>query len=411
MSYQLTNKINQNSVNKRFNPALFVWFALGITLLGVSSTDIYVSSLPQMAKDFNASPNLVNLTISFYTLAMAVSVLFTGILSNRFGRKKTILAGILAFTLASFLIGASNSIHMVIFFRIIQAIGCGFLAIVPRLVLKDTMNAKEQVHATGILTMGIVLSPAVAPSIGAVLAEYWGWRSCFDLSGIGGIIMLIIGYFIIQETNTTPIKQLKSLLHYSKDYFSLLKDQVCVYITVFNAFTFAIYFVFIGISSYLFIDTLQMTPLIYSYLFIIIAMGYFAGNSLMMLLNKHHFTPIKIMNIGIYTSLIGLIILISSVILANKSAIIISVTTGVIIMRAASALIIAPAQVKILEHFKERGALALGMSSAMQFTCASIAISLVAIFHSSALYGLIGVSIMFFVPTIILMRKLRQLFA
>lgn len=154
-----------------------------------------------------------------------------------------------------------------------------------------------------------------------------------------------------------------------------------------------------------------MTPLIYSYLFIIIAMGYFAGNSLMMLLNKHHFTPIKIMNIGIYTSLIGLIILISSVILANKSAIIISVTTGVIIMRAASALIIAPAQVKILEHFKERGALALGMSSAMQFTCASIAISSVALFHSSALYGLIGVSIMFFVPTIILMRKLRQLFA
>ena len=88
MSYQLTNKINQNSVNKKFNPALFVWFALGITLLGVSSTDIYVSSLPQMAKDFAASPNLVNLTISLYTLAMAVSVLFTGILSNRFGRKK-----------------------------------------------------------------------------------------------------------------------------------------------------------------------------------------------------------------------------------------------------------------------------------------------------------------------------------
>ena len=64
-------------------------------------------------------------------------------------------------------------------------------------------------------------------------------------------------------------------------------------------------------------------------------------------------------------------------------------------MRAASALIIAPAQVKILEHFKERGALALGMSSAMQFACASIAISLVALFHNSALSGLIGVSVMF----------------
>lgn len=411
MSYQLTNKINSNTINKKFNPTLFVWFALSITLLGVSSTDIYVSSLPQMAKDFAASPNLVNLTISLYTLAMAASVLFTGILSNRFGRRKTILSGILAFTIASFMIGAASSIHLVILFRIIQAIGCGFIAIVPRLVLKDTMTAKEQVHATGILTMGIVLSPAIAPSIGALLAKYWGWRSCFDLSGIGGIIMLIIGYFIIQETNTTPIKQLKSVVSYGTEYFNLLKDRVCVYITVFNAFTFAIYFVFIGISSYLFIDTLQMTPLMYSYLFIIIAMGYFAGNSLMMVLNKYHFSPIKIMNIGIYTSLVGLFFLISSVIFTNKLAIIISVTGGVIIMRAASALIIAPAQVKILEHFKERGALALGMSSAMQFACASIAISLVALFHNSALSGLIGVSVMFFVPTLILMRKLRLLFA
>ena len=128
------------------------------------------------------------------------------------------------------MIGAASSIHLVILFRIIQAIGCGFIAIVPRLVLKDTMTAKEQVHATGILTMGIVLSPAIAPSIGALLAKYWGWRSCFDLSGIGGIIMLIIGYFIIQETNTTPIKQLKSVVSYGTEYFNLFKrSSLCLH--------------------------------------------------------------------------------------------------------------------------------------------------------------------------------------
>lgn len=395
----------------KLNPRWFTWYALFITLLGVSSTDIYISSLPQMTIDFNTSPNLINLTISLYTLTMAISVLFAGILSNRFGRRKIILLGIYSFSIASFLISASSSIYLVIFFRIIQAFGCACLAIVTRLVLKDTMSAKEQVHATGILVMGIVLSPAIAPSVGAFLAEYWGWKSCFDLSGIGGIILSIIGYFIVHETNTTPIVRLNSFTSYLGDYINLIKDQLCLFFAVLNGFTFAIYFVFIGISSYLFIDTYHMSPLIYSYLFIIIALGYFAGNSLMMVLNRHHFAPLRIMNIGIYFSILGLIILLTSLLTKhNQLLTIIIVTAGVIIMRAASALIIAPSQVKLLEHFKERGALALGLSTATQFTCASLAVSLVAIFHNLPLYSLIGVTIIFFIPTVIIMPKLRLKF-
>lgn len=393
----------------KLNVRWFTWYALFITLLAVSSTDIYISSLPQMTIDFNTSPNLINLTISIYTLTMAVTVLFAGILSNRFGRRKIIMLGIISFTIASFLISAANSIYMVILLRVVQAFGCACLAIVTRLVLKDTMSAKEQVHATGILVMGIVLSPAIAPSVGAFLAQHWGWKSCFDLSGIGGIILSIAGYFIVQETNTTPVKQLNSLHSYILDYGKLLSDKICVYFTILNSFTFAIYFVFIGISSYLFIDHYQMSPLVYSYLFIIIALGYFAGNSLMMMLNRRHYSQLAIINMGIYASIVGLIVLLTSLLIStNKIAAIIAITTGVIIMRAASALIIAPAQVRILEHFKERGALALGLSTAVQFGCASLAVSLVAIFHQTALLSLVGVTVLFFIPTVLIMPKLRR---
>jgi DHA1 family bicyclomycin/chloramphenicol resistance-like MFS transporter len=411
MTQELTMSEKKTITKHKLNVRWFTWYALFITLLAVSSTDIYISSLPQMTIDFNASPNLVNLTISIYTLTMAVAVLFAGILSNRFGRRKIILLGIGAFTIASFLISASNSIYLVILFRVVQAFGCGCLAIVTRLVLKDTMNAKEQVHATGVLVMGIVLSPAIAPSVGAILAQHWGWKSCFDLSGVGGIILSIAGYFIVQETNATPIKRLNSIASYVADYFKLLNDKTCVYFTILNSFTFAIYFVFIGISSYLFINTYKMSPLVYSYLFIIIALGYFAGNSLMMVLNRHHFSQIRIINLGIYFSIAGLVILLASFLFVQyRSAVIIFITLGVIIMRAASALIIAPAQVKILEHFKERGALALGLSTAAQFACASIAVSLVAIYHNLPLYSLIVVTIIFFVPTVLIVPKLRLLF-
>ena len=408
MQNTITTAITATPAHK-MNVRWFTLYALFITLLAVSSTDIYISSLPQMTIDFNTSPNLINLTISIYTLTMAVTVLFAGILSNRFGRRKIILLGIISFTIASFLISTANSIYVVILLRVVQAFGCACLAIVTRLVLKDTMSAKEQVHATGILVMGIVLSPAIAPSVGAFLAQHWGWKSCFDLSGIGGIILSIAGYFIVQETNATPVKQLNSFHSYILDYGKLLSDKICVYFAILNSFTFAIYFVFIGISSYLFIDHYQMSPLVYSYLFIVIALGYFGGNSLMMLLNRRHHSQLAIINMGIYASMVGLFVLLASLLMTNnKIGAIIAITAGVIIMRAASALIIAPAQVRILEHFKERGALALGLSTAAQFGCASLAVSLVAIFHQTALLSLVGVTIIFFIPTVLIMPKLRR---
>ena len=107
MQNTITTAITATPAHK-MNVRWFTWYALFITLLAVSFTDIYISSLPQMTIDFNTSPNLINLTISIYTLTMAVTVLFAGILSNRFGRRKIILLGIISFTIASFLISTAN---------------------------------------------------------------------------------------------------------------------------------------------------------------------------------------------------------------------------------------------------------------------------------------------------------------
>ena len=100
------------------NLKYYIILALALTLLGVSSTDIYISSLPEIVAFFKTTPFLVNLTLSIYTLGMAISVLFTGILSNRFGRKKILLSGILVFIISSFAIVVSKSIWWVILFRV-----------------------------------------------------------------------------------------------------------------------------------------------------------------------------------------------------------------------------------------------------------------------------------------------------
>jgi DHA1 family bicyclomycin/chloramphenicol resistance-like MFS transporter len=99
---------------------------------------------------------------------------------------------------------------LIILLRVVQAFGCAVIIIVPRLVLKDCMDEREQITANGILLMGLIISPAIAPVIGAYLAKFWGWRSCFALSGVFGIILVVWGYFVLPETNRNQ------LLHFQR---------------------------------------------------------------------------------------------------------------------------------------------------------------------------------------------------
>ena len=397
------------NIQQKINLKHFIVLALALTLLGVSSTDIYISSLPEMVVFFQTTPNLVNLTLSVYTLSMGIAVLFTGVLSNRFGRRKILITGIMIFIVSSFAIAASNSIYWVILFRIGQAYGCASLLMVCRLIIKDTMTPQEQIHASGVLVMGVVISPAVAPSIGAVLAQFGGWQSGFLLSGIFASILLVGAMMIVKETNTTPIAQLRSLKAYIKEYVNLLLDTKCLLFTLIIALTFAAYFVFIGISSYLFINKAGMSPLVYSYLFVIIAGGYFVGNSSMMWLNKRDITPLKLILLGMFISLLGLVILGMSLVLAYGFWFTALITLGILIMRLASALIIVPAQVELMQHFHEQGAQALGLATCAQFAFASLAITLAGLFHDQPGYGLIIVTAIFFIPVVFLALKLRAI--
>lgn len=365
--------MSKDSINKR----VLIILLLSMTLLGVSGTDIYISSLPQMMHDFHTTASIINSTILFFNIGMALSVLFTGILSNRFGRKVVLISGVLIFAIASLLIVFAPTIWLVLGLRFIQGMGCGGIIIVQRLILRDTMTESEQVHAGGILVIGSIISPALAPVIGAFLAKMWSWHLCFLVSAIAGFIIALISLKIITETNTTPIKKLPRIGAYLRAYLSLLKDPVCFNMVSILCLTFAAYFAFLGISSYLYIINLGLSPITYSYIFILLAASYFAGNSYMMYLNKRGQTSSQIIKKGVLGGVFGTAVLGFSLIGHNHWLILITLTLGVMITRIASALIINPTQIKIVNHFKERGALAIGIAICLQFAVAGGAATLV----------------------------------
>lgn len=341
--------------------------------LGVSATDIYIASLPQMVADFHSTPQTVNLTLSSYSIGIAFGVLFTGELSNRFGRRKVLLWGVSCFSIAAGLITFAPTIWGIIILRVIQSFGCAVILIVPRLILKDCMDEREQVHANGVLLMGLIISPAIAPVLGAYIATYLSWHYCFLFSAIAGFILVAITKKILPETNLERISRIPSLQRYLKGYLSLLKNRIFITLTLIYASGVGAYFAFIGISSYLYIGYLHISPIKYSYVFLGLSAAYLTGNQLMQLLNRKKAPLVNIIGIGVYSTASGVVILIITLFFDNLTVIALLATIGVLLMRVANALINPPTQIKIMSHFHTQSAQALGLNMCIGFSVNSLA--------------------------------------
>lgn len=371
---------------------LNILFAMtALMLLSASATDIYISSLPQMVMDFKVVPSIVNLTLAIYNLGIALGVFFVGEISNRYGRRRCILTGAGLFAGSAFLIAVVPSIYAIIGLRFIQALGAAVIVIVPRLILKDCMNEQEQLHGNGILLMGFMISPAVAPIIGAYLAKFFNWESCFLLSGTLASGLLIYCWNTLPETNSTPIKRFAPVKSYLVSYGRLLIDRSFWNLTAIYAGAVGAYYAFLGVSSYLYIDFWHFTPTAYSYLFIGISLAYLAGNIFMQRLNRHSCKPSRILGYGIFSTLSGTVLVVLSLLLPPTMAIIL-VTIGVFFMRAANAIISPTTQVRLMNCFSHKSAHALGLNMFLSFLVISLVTWCVTLFPDNPLLSLAVIS-------------------
>lgn len=385
------NTIENNNMTKKQKHLVLALLTM-MFFLGVSASDIYIASLPQMVHDFNATPSSINLTLSIYTVGVAFAVLFVGELSSRYGRRLILLLGVACFSCSALLISLIPWLSIIILLRGLQAFGCAVIVIVPRLILKDCMDEREQITANGLMLMGLIISPAIAPVLGAYLAKYWGWRSCFMFSSITGIILIIIGYFILPETLHQKLDRFHPAKHYLQMYLKLATNRVFIALTAMYATGVGAYFAFIGVSSYLYINHWHISPQSYSLLYLWLSAAYLAGNQIMQYLNSHRFDPVSIIGVGVYSTSIGTVIVLSSWFVSDVKLTMVLVTMGVVFMRAANALINPPTQIRIMSHFDGNSAQALGLNMCVGFLVSSIAISLVTIVPSQPLASLLIVS-------------------
>jgi DHA1 family bicyclomycin/chloramphenicol resistance-like MFS transporter len=172
-----------------------------ITFLGPLSIHLFFPVMPEVGRALSISPALVGLTFSVTLFVMAFITLVYGSLSDRLGRRPVLLTGLTLFTLGGVLSSFAGSVTGLIVGRVIQALGAGCSATLTRAIAHDAYGSEKLVKIIAYLTMAYTFGPMVAPLVGGVLIDAFGWRSAFWLSSVAGVAILFASWRMIHETH------------------------------------------------------------------------------------------------------------------------------------------------------------------------------------------------------------------
>ncbi|MFM2667682.1 multidrug effflux MFS transporter [Vibrio mediterranei] len=228
------------------------------------STDLYLPALPTMVETLNTTESMINLTLSSYFIVYALGLLFWGPLSEKYGRKPILLIGIISYVAASTLCAFSMSIESLIGFRVLQAFGGAAVTVVATAIIKDLYNGREREKIMATVMSLVVISPMLAPVIGALLLKITTWQVVFMVMGIFGIITLFAALGLVE---TLPTRYEGSVFRSWGRLGVVMKNPDFVHLlAVFSIAPMAM-MAFLAAGPYIYIDIFGFTEQEFSYIF------------------------------------------------------------------------------------------------------------------------------------------------
>jgi DHA1 family bicyclomycin/chloramphenicol resistance-like MFS transporter len=252
---------------------------VAVSAVGPLALNIFVPSMPGLQSEFGVSYGIVQLTLTLYLIGMALCQLAYGPLSDRFGRRPVLLAGMTLFVAASVMAALATSIGMLIAARLLQAVGGASGLVLSRAIVRDLYDRDRSASVLGYITMAFVIAPMLAPTIGGLLDQLAGWRASFALLALLGIAALAATWRKLPETNRNRAASI-GLHSLFAGYARLVRMPSYLAYAFTLGFASAVFFAFIAGAPYVMVVVLGQTPLDYGLWFMIVSLGYMTGNFL-----------------------------------------------------------------------------------------------------------------------------------
>ena len=274
-------KIRKGSKNLVFFVVIFV-------ALPPFAIDTYIPAFGNIASSFDVSISAIAVTISTYLIGFGVGMFFWGALSDRYGRKKILIIGMLVYVASTILCSQTDSFNTLIFMRFIQGIGDSPAAVAAMAILKDCYRGQKLIKTMATMIMVFMIAPIVAPIIGSIIIYTTGrWQDIFHFLTFYGIVLLFIT-FMMPETHK-PRKRSKSLASSFAVYIKHLLNGPFILGAMTGALVFAAMFSFISASSTLLIEHYHLGYIQFCAIFALNILGLvFASNLIRKKLTPHN---------------------------------------------------------------------------------------------------------------------------
>ncbi|MCO6385561.1 multidrug effflux MFS transporter [Aliihoeflea sp. 40Bstr573] len=238
--------------------------------------NVFLPSLPAMARHFDAEYSVVQLAVALYLIATAVLQFFIGPASDRFGRRPVLLLCFVVFLAGTLAAIFAPTIEVLLACRILQAFSAAGM-VLSRAIVRDTVGPDQAASKIGYVTMGMTLVPMIGPIIGGFLDELYGWQSTFVLTLAFGLTAFAIIWVDLGETNLRPSS---SLFAQVRAYPELVRSERFWGYTLTAACTSGTFFAFLGGGPYVASEIFGLSPSQYGFYFGFVSVGYMLGNFL-----------------------------------------------------------------------------------------------------------------------------------
>jgi DHA1 family bicyclomycin/chloramphenicol resistance-like MFS transporter len=359
--------------------------ALGIIgILGPFGTDVYLPALPEMARELDAPESLIRLTLSLYTLGMAVGQLIFGSLSDRFGRRTLMLGGGLLVAFAALSASRAESVEILLGSCLVLGLGSAAGLVTGRAVISDKTSGQEATKYFSLLQMVVSAGPIIGPLAGAAILGAADWRliftslSAFAVIGVLGAIMFVPESLPVEKRlSARPQKVLKLMKE-------VLSNRQYLFFAATLWLSFGMLFAYISSSSFIFQQTLGLSSEFFATAFAVNGLG-LVGASLISARIAHRYAAERIILCGLALQVVAILTL--GLLALTNSAGVWSVALCLFLLVTSMGFILGPSTSLAIAPVRYASGTALALLGAIQFAGAGVSSSLAAMVSAQPLEG------------------------
>jgi len=296
-------------------PAVRSIVVLGLlSTFGPLSLDLYLPALPNLADELAATPSAAQLTITACLIGLAAGQLVAGPLSDRFGRRRPLLVGLVAYLLVSLACAFAPSVAVLVALRLVQGLAGAAGLVIARAVARDLYEGRGLVLFFSRLTLISGLAPVIAPVLGGQLSRVMSWRGIFVVLAGFGAVLLLAG-LAQRETLPPARRSTGGLTSTLRGFQVLLGDRFFVGAALSAGLAGASMFAYISGSTFVMQRIYGLSAQGFSFAFGLNSVGIMAMSQLGARLSRR-WSPVRVLALGLALNLLGATALAVTVLLA-----------------------------------------------------------------------------------------------